>query len=80
MERLTNSEGMPLDEIFSREEMARLSFERWMWNDHQCDLQSPQTPLTDVIPYIHIIDTANKGQLGEFFNRHKRRGPYKKGA
>lgn len=80
MERPTNSEGIPLDELFSKKEIAHLSFEKWLHTEQQCEITEPQTSLTEIIPFIHVIDTASKASLGEFFDRHKRRGPYKKGA
>ncbi|PWU04800.1 MAG: hypothetical protein C5B43_04140 [Verrucomicrobia bacterium] len=78
-ERQFNIEGVPFDEIFTSEETYRLGFIQWLIEheliDHSID---PQTPLTDIIPHIHIIDQANKGSIGEFFNRHRRRGPQRK--
>lgn len=74
-----DSQGVPWEESFTHRELNNLEFVLHVDQNVVTDAHFPQTPLTDIIPQIHVIDTTNKGSVGEFFNRH-RRGPYKKGA
>lgn len=77
MPREYDSEGIPLDELFTNKEMAHLRFEKWR-NEKACEITTPQTPLPDF--QTHLVNTADPRSVGQFLDRHKRKGAYKRNA
>jgi hypothetical protein len=72
-----DSRGIPYSESLTTREANRLRFRQWVDENKVTDLRTPQTPLPQPTQ-IHRVDAQNAASLGEFFERHRKRGPYKK--